>query len=558
MLLAFSLPFLLSGMIRAVTALSLPFSLILAFIPCFAMVIMLMPWLRSAGLRSSGTWWIEVIGVIPIGFAIWALFHRDFGGFMNLDGWDGGSHVFIKDQFATWANNIYNSQVTYYAFTWWLEKLFHLDSFRSFTIAFYVIVAGVLSFPLAIAFTFVHGEASSNRVALGTGIVVTVLATMGILWLVLLPLFHYNQAAGYYVHLFGLLPMMFAWAVDVLIRKQILRILALLGTLVLLRYTYALNLADMAIAVAILLTMEGFRGRWRIIQGLLVMGLCVAAWLVVSQLQPIFKVWGGMQRFDVDKVLKADLLLLGVILVYVVATSVQALRWDCFRTPLFRVLRFPLFFAATSSVLFCILRTVKGVQYYYVTKYQIWACILLAFALVIVLSHLSLVFVSRCWWRRPGNFIRIVLVGVLLATVPGLWTQSFAGYHETLQERVGAHRPSYRFLRPLVDVEAIARIKTVLSVKHKRFGGYLTAFFPMFSFMNGVLGRHAGYQDFFPAALEPGYCVFWVTRERDIYRLGLAQRMDGQREVAAAAGSTCAEYKVPWKSTLQSLCYHCY
>jgi hypothetical protein len=80
----------------------------------------------------------------------------------------------------------------------------------------------------------------------------------------------------------------------------------------------------------------------------------------------------------------------------------------------------------------------------------------------------------------------------------------------------------------------------------------------MFSFMNGTLGRHTGFQEFFPPAVEPGACVFWISRERDTFRLGPADKLDALRNAAAAAGRTCAEYPVPWKTTPQSLCFHCY
>ena len=520
------------------------------------MVVVLMPWLRTRRLRPSGA--VEIACLLPVGFAVWALYHRDFGGFPNLDGWDGGSHVLIKDLFAGVAPDIYSRQVSYYGYVWWLEKIFHLDAFRSFAMAFYVAVIGTLALAMTITFTFLRGEAQANRMVRSTGIVATALATGGILWLVLLPLLHYNQAAGYYVHLFALLPLMLVWAVDVCVRLQFLRVLALLGGVALLRYSYALNLADVAVATAFVLLFEGFRGRWRIIQGLLVAGLSAAAYVAIRELRPVFRVWGGMQRFDMDEILKADLLLVGIVFVYTVATAWKNVPWDFIRSRLFRTVRFPLFFALASSTFLSIFRKEQGVQYYYPTKYQIWACMLLAFVLVIVLAHLLQVWATRLSWRRPRAYVLAALVGLLLATVPSIWQKTFAGYRETLQERMGPHHATYKYLRPLADVEAVARIKSVLSTNHKQFGGYLTSFFPMFSFMNGMFGHHAGHQEFFSPASEPGHCVFWVSKDRDTFPLGPTHILDGLRNRAAGDGSTCDEYKVPWKSTPQSLCYHCY
>jgi hypothetical protein len=559
--LALTVPFLLSGAIRALTSLSLPLSLGLAVVVCAGLGRVLWPWLRAlaAGMRDPQNWIVEAAGLLPIGFAIWALYARDFGGFPNLDGWDGGSHVFIKDKFASTTPAIYSGQVTYYAFTWWIEKLLHLDSLRSFAAAFYVAVTATLAFPLMIAFAIVRGEASASRGALAAGIAVTVLGTLGVLWLVVLPLLHYNQAGGYYVHVFGLLPLMVLWAADALIRLQPVRVAALIGGFVLLRYTYSLNLADVALAVAFVLLVEGFRGRWRIVQGLVLAGLGVAALMIVPELRPIFRLWGGMQRFDVDNILKADLLLVAGLCLYAAVTSWKGplSGWLC--SPLSRAIRFPLIFALAGSAFLSIFRQGAGVQYYYVTKYQIWACILLAFAFVILLAHLAAVLAQRPALRRPSVWLRALLVAALLATVPGIWLKTFADYRTTLQERMRPHGPPYAYLRPLVDVEAIARIKSVLSGSNKRFGGYLTAFYPMFCFMNATLGHPPGdFEVFFSPDTHPGYCVFWVTKELDIYRLGPAANLDALRSKVAAADASCAEYPVPWKTTPQSLCHRCY
>jgi hypothetical protein len=560
LLLAAILPLVLSGPIRAVTALSLPLSLGLALVIYAATVRAVWPWLRSCGswLRSPRTWGIEGVALLPVGFAIWALYVRDFGGFPNLDGWDGGSHVLVKDQFAAIAPASYHGQVAYHAFVWWLEKIFRVDSFRSFTVAFYVTVTAVVALPLGITCAVVRAETTSSRPALITGIVATGLGTVGVLWLTVLPLLHYNQAAGYYVHVFGLVPLVGLWAADALIRLPSLRVAALLGGFVLLRYTYSLNLADAALAVAFVLLVEGFRGRWRVVQGLVVAGLGVAVFLVVRELRPIFQVWGGMQRFDVDNLLRADRLVIGAGTAYLLLSSWQGLPLAWLRSPLARALRFPLSFALASSVLVWILRKGKGVQYYYVTKYQIWACVLLAFVVVILLAHLAVGLAQKTTLRKPSVWLRLALVGGLLATASPLWFRTFVGYRTTLHERMRPHGPTYKYLLALADVEALARIRTILSAEHKQFGGYLTAFFPRFSFMNATLGHHAGRQEFFPPATQPGTCVFWVTPERDIHRLGPARDLDALRSRVAVPESACVEYPVPWKATPQSLCHRCY
>jgi hypothetical protein len=552
-------PLLLAGPIRCITRLSLSTSCALACVFCAVVFWVLWPreWGRASRVPPIQSLLGEAAILLVSAFAVWALYNRDFDGFPNLDGWDGGSHVFIKDQFALAFPDIYDGQVSLYGFAWLVEKILRVDSFRSFTVAFYLGVVATVALPLVITFGVI-GHARPKLGAFGVGAAVAVMASLGALLVVLLPLLHYNQAAGYYSHLFGLLPLLGLWAVDSRVRSPLLRVCALLFGLAFVRYTYALNLADVSIAVAVLLLVDETRGWNRAGQAVLAVGLAVAAFWIASRLAPVFRIWGGMQGYAVKDLLRADLMLLGALLLYA-ATQGFGARWRAFLgSPLTRALRFPIVFAAANAAFFTHFRQGEKVQYYYPTKYQMWACMVLAWALVLVLAHLA----TRSWRKRAWRSVRTWLGIAIAATAPvavtPIWLKTFSGYRTTLFERMRPHGPPYRFLRPLADVEGIARIEDILASQHKRFGGYLTSFFPMFSFMNGTLGRHSGFQEFFPPATEPGRCVFWISRERDTYRLGPADKLDALRNAVAAAGSACAEYPVPWKTTPQSLCYHCY
>ncbi len=517
------LPFLISGLLRAVSTLSLPVSLGIALIPCALAVFLFLPRLRyrMPRWRSPSAWTPEIVTLTLVGTAIYGLYIRDFGGFPNLDGWDGGTHVAAKDVFATVLPNAYNSQVAYYAFAWWLEKLLGLNSLQSFAAAFYVGLAGTVAFSSALMLVVLRAEDSESRASVAVGVGVSVAATLGIFWLVWLPLFHYNQAAGYYAHLFGLWPLAMIWAVDALVRPPLVRVVLLLSSLVLLRYTYALNLADAFVATAFVLLLEGGRRHWRIVHVVLSAGLAAAAWYILSQLHPVFRLWGGMQRYSVDEILRANLVLIVGEVLYVVLASVgrSSLRtWA--HSALARALRFPVLFASLGCLFLPILRRGPRIQYYYVTKYPVWACLLLAFGLVIVVAHAAMTVFQPASLRRFTVWLRVALIAVLLAVVPSIWQKVFVGYRETFQERLLAHGPPYRFLRPLADTETINRIKTTLANEHKVFGGYLTTFYPMFSFMNATLGQPLAPPEYVSSVTPPGHCIFWISRERDTYRLG--------------------------------------
>lgn len=558
--LALLAPLVVAGPIRCTTGLSLPVAFALACLAGASLSWVCRVWSCGRDLRvgRARQLMIEASALLLSCFAVWALYNRDFGGFPNLDGWDGGTHVFIKDQFAGAFPDIYNGQVAYYGFAWLIEKILHVDSFRSFTIAFYVSVVGTVALPLVITFAVLADCARARLAAFGVATALVTLAGLGVLLVVVLPLTHYNQAAGYYVQVFGLLPLLGLWIVDAQVRTPWLRLGGLLVATALVRYTYALNLADVSLAVALVVVVDQARGWRRIAQTALGLGLAGAALFIATQIAPIFRIWGGMQGYSTGDLLEADLLLLAGLVLYLASQGLGG-RWRSLAaSPLARALRFPACFTVANAAFFTHLVHGKGVQHYYTWKYQMWASTVLVLTLLVVLAHLA----ASAWEKGALRSLRLWLglatIAATVAVVAPVFIKTFAGYRTTLLERMRPHGPPYKFLRPLADVEGIARIDAILAAKHERFGGYLTAFFPMFSFMNGTLGRHAGIQVFFPPAQEPGSCVFWVSRERDIYRLGPAHQLDRLRDTVAAAGATCAEYPVPWKTTPQSLCYHCY
>jgi hypothetical protein len=554
-----AMPFLLSGPIRAVSSLSLPVSLAMALTALGTALAILRPWTypRISTFSSPRTWLLEGAALLPIGFAVWALYHRDFDGFMNLDGWDGANHVLLKDLFATTAPAAYDQQVSAYALAWWIEKILHVNSFRSFTTVFYLGVAGTVGVALMVAFAFINQEAGLRTRAFWLGILSAVIGTVAVLRWVILPLLHYNQAAGYYVHVFGLLVLALLWAADALIHTKSLRTVTLLLLLALLRYTYTLNLADAIFAIAVLLLLDSQHRR---LNALLSLGMLAAGVLVVVKLRPIFHKWGGMQRFDVDMALTVNLVLIaGTAIFILTALLEQRPRAGLWRSPLLRAVRFPLLFAAFSSGLFSFFRTGAGIQYYYVTKYQVWACSLLAFASVLLLPAIGLSLLSPQNLRRPRVWIGLLIVSALTVIVPPRWKRAFIPYEAGLQERMGPHAPPYKQLRPLVDVEAIRRIEGVLATQNKQFGGFITTFIPMFSFMNAVFGRNADYQKFYPPVMPPNTCFFWTGKDNDTFKLGPVAVLDALRTtVATGGGSICATYPVLWKTTPQSLCYRCY
>ena len=187
---------------------------------------------------------------------------------------------------------------------------------------------------------------------------------------VILPLLHYNQAAGYYVHTFGLLPLLGLWLADARIRSPLLRLAALGVGVSMVRYTYSLNLADTSVAVAAVLLVDETRrvaeSRARLGRG----GPTAAAFWVATQHRPHFPYLGWHARHSTAELRKADTMLLGGCVLYL-ATQGYGSRWrPLLASPIVRAVRFPVFFAAANAAFFTHFAQGKGVQRYYPWKYQ--------------------------------------------------------------------------------------------------------------------------------------------------------------------------------------------
>jgi hypothetical protein len=121
LLLPLALP-IVSGAVRAVTGLGLPLGLLFGLPLVLGVAALFWPWIREtrASYRIGREVVFELMVLIPVAYAVATLYDGHFQGFPNIDGWDGGSHVYLRDQFVKDAPSAYGGFVSYYAVTYWL------------------------------------------------------------------------------------------------------------------------------------------------------------------------------------------------------------------------------------------------------------------------------------------------------------------------------------------------------------------------------------------------------------------------------------------------------
>jgi len=135
--------------------------------------------------------------------------------------------------------------------------------------------------------------------------------------------------------------------------------------------------------------------------------------------------------------------------------------------------------------------------------------------------------------------------------------------HTALHERVFGNVP-FTHNRPLADLAAWSRIEHTLDETHKRFGGYITSYWPMFNFMNAALDYFNGGRVFWEHGgthLAKGYCVFWERGKVDWWSNSYDLTPPLKLEVAVLeshADSQCVSYRAHWNHAIsRTLCHVC-
>lgn len=210
---------------------------------------------------------------------------------------------------------------------------------------------------------------------------------------------------------------------------------------------------------------------------------------------------------------------------------------------------------------------------YYLFKYHLHGAVLVLCATGVVLSTLLAQVLGSCL-RRQLQVSHAGLLPLAVLTGIGLFNlqRAVEPYQDSFEERRSGQAP-WRYLVPLADREGWKRIEATLAREDARFGGLLSANWPLMNFMNAGLRREIvdeplrfGWQQYLQGWVRegPGLCVFWYATERDFQEFADTSRgnggtlLDVTRALDSRPQKQCEEYSARWDARLpMRLCHVC-
>ncbi|MBN1204029.1 MAG: hypothetical protein JXB05_03785 [Myxococcaceae bacterium] len=568
------LPLLLSGIIRAVLGVGISTGLGLGV--AVTVLVAAGGWL-GGGLQVEGRRQVLpavlVLGV-AMGAVFSALYTPAFEGFMSVGGGDAGNHVALRRHFIERSPDVYEKFVTFYSFTHGLEALFGLDAFESFRAGYYAIplalVLCMLAGLLTVSRAWAEGGQASTWIAPGLFLGGFVAAGFAILFRLL----HYHQADGFYAHLFGLIPAFLCWVLFGLLPSRALRVGTLLLAVLLHRFTYGLNLGDVAAVSAVLMAIEALgvshaRGlRWALLG--LAAGLGGAALFAYAKLSTLIPVTGAIQAPRIHAMLRGEALLSLLLLLLPLAARGMGLPLGAAGA---RLALYAGSFGAINSFILQLYLWQGFSREYYFFKYPLHGAVLVLGAALVLLSALLAQVLVR-WGRRQGRAAHAgllplgVVAGIALFNLHDACTP----YRSSFRERRSGAAP-WSSLLPLADRDGWRHIEATLAREGAEFGGLLSPTWPMMNFMNAGLRRTVdedplkfGWEQYAQGLVRqgPGLCVFWYATERDFAEFASSQEdnhgrlADVARALDSRPGKRCEEYRARWDARLPlRLCHLC-
>jgi hypothetical protein len=512
----------------------------------------------------------SIVTAVLGGLFVWALYPRAFDGLVTLGGIDAGHHVALQRLFVERDPGAQHGLVAWYALTYGLQVVFGFDSFESFRASYYAIVAAVSVYLVAACITAVrNGRVESSRaaqVALAILVALAIVAAFSIL----LPALHYHQSDGYFAHLFGLVPLLAGASMFAVSRSSGVRVLVLLGVIVAYRYSYGLNLGDLAATSAVLLALE-VRGAGRIPGGRVVLlmlaaGALLAAVYAYIQLWSVLPVWGAIKRPGLRAALAGEVILTGMLLAMLLGSAGSR----CLLGPAgVRLLQYAAIFGIVNVSAQAVMLALGVPREYYMVKYHLHGVVLTLCTAVAATAAIAGRVLGDTEREGVTGFTGALGMGIALGIAVAALAVGYGPYLPSFAERVRG-TPPWRELQPLADREAWRRIERTLAVEGASFGGLLAPSTGLSGFMNAAFGYPGVWHEDFDrirrgeTVRRSGYCAFWFAGVTDLPLYDRLQAQfhgrlaDAVRELNALPTKRCEEYLARWDpATIQRLCHVC-
>lgn len=528
------LPLPMSGAVRFLTGLPMVWCLAIAAFGAGALGWLL--WRGQSGRTHSWQVWASTLAFATVsGFAGFAALNepRTYG-FPTLGAIDAVGHLIEVQQLAGPMPHAYFGMTAFQATAYWLEQL-GTGPFWAFWGVTYALFAAPVGYVALTQATL----AQDLRNTLGSShwawlLTCAVLLVGGYpFFACVLPLLHGYQLDGYFPQLHGLVPLFVAALLYGVVRQRLVRLLGLALCVVLLRFTYLLNVVDLLVTVALLVAWEAARDepddqRRRRLAGLAVLGLLAAVYPYV-RLYGIADNGGGIPAPNMPLRLLATAGLSCLLLA--APWWIERISWHA---PSAAVRRLSAFVGTYGVVAVAVqgvwltavsARAHTSDDLYLLHKYGFSACLLGLLTAIGVAAYAVVLAVASprrpVLWRRALGAV-VIVTGVEAGScghalsMPELYTDTFRAR--------AARAPSETVA--LADLAAWSAIQRVLADPSNRFGAFLAPTTAETHFTGYALRpidptAPMPYQDEtglpplldFPLlqVIEPGQCVFWLA-----------------------------------------------
>lgn len=439
------------------------------------------------------------------------LYHKPFRGLVSTGGGDAGNHIHVANEFASGNTSFYQSFVAFHAAIHSLQSLLDGDYFLAFQVAYYAGIVAVLYCVNLLAVVLAsHSNYSGGRRVL------FYLTFLGLAWYpaqrVSLPILHYLQSDGFFPQFYGSVLTFYLCLAYVRIRPLFLRYGFLFLGIVLLRYTYGLNLADCFITVGILSLIDFHSTRLRLAFGILSVGSICVGLLCYRLLYSILFIRGGIIATEVPLELAGRFLVsIGLLFAYRAVHRSDTLRSE----ELGRLCLFAGVLGAVTFVSQGTYLTLATKPTYYIYKYAFSADLIVISAAVLLGAAVVTDFATS-----QISFVRLTKgTAVLLPLFCGLlfYKHGYFALRPSYVERTQDSRTP-QMLSPMYDSQAATIVRQILTTRNARFGGLITPLWPVSNFFNAAFGYYREWPLYTRGLVtkENGYCVFWKSSEAEL------------------------------------------
>lgn len=561
----------LSGVIRYFTSWNPDLSLAVSTILCITVFSWFIYLSRQTPLPPlSKIFALLFCGSILVTYSVYCLYNVYFDGFVSLGSPDAGNHVQLSRIFLNSDPKTYNGFIGLYSYVFMLQKL-GLDTFESFTLAFYTVVALVASAPfffLALR-TNTRLESTKKYWIEAVGVL---LFSLPVFYRILLPSMHYNQGEGFWAHLFGLIPLILLCLSYGLFSSLFSRLAALLFGVVVYRFIYGLNLGDLILTAGILMLCELFKdntlGRWRNLLLSMAILLAAGSLFAYTKLYVLNDVTGAIVPPKIFNSLLGQCLTIVVLGIYYLLTPTITNSFS-------RIIRFVGVFIAINLVVQLVYLIAGLPQLYYFQKYNFHSVFLGCLVAIPILADLFertifnvLLIIkkkkelsSQAIRSNLHMFVSILICVLALSEV----NNAHHIYKKSFRERLWGKPPTWNFNSPLVDRKAEKIISDWLRDENKTFGGLVVCDYSIVNFMNASFGYNRGIDLLRKGGGLPtnNQCVFWFDNEVAIEALayykekGTIQSYDTVMAWKKHESTRCVSYTPKHDLTEQRLCGLC-